>query len=757
MLRKESTSSQNAPTFTCIVCSKEKELVSVGLCDHRRVCSYCAMKSRLHYDYKKCPVCLKILDIIFICEFTDKTPYNTLIKKKDEFYEDEEFDKCGIYYTTIEGKEEALRLRGFNCPIKNCHSESFENINSLQEHLNKVHKRFYCSFCLKENKLFLSQMNIYNQSNLNDHIKYGEYDKNNNLISPPHPSCPFDGSTFYNDEQLFSHMNSSHFICQLCRDKKNIIFYPELKNLLAHYKDNHYCCPFQECLADVYVVFTKEEELVSHLITKHKVQNANERLNKLIFDKKDSDKELCHETGEFNFTDYIKNLKDESLNYKNNNKNRFISLNEQYLNDEGIEVEYRYENSNNNYKNYNHNKYNNNYNNKYDVYNYKNRYNGNDNRGRGGKNYRRGNKNNYNNSNRFNYYNDNYDNNWYNKNNYGNKYNNRNNNYYQNSELHNIEEEVNNNTNNINSNNDNTNNNDINNNQNYIKNEQRYSKGKYYHKEGEDKNKFKKNKIDYSFLFSYYLNIIKEIIKNKIISEKIEEKNVFLPKETIYQIIVMIDKFETNDKLLELTYLSNFGIDLEIHKKLREAIALATVDNVAIFKKSVEKLELKKLLIIYEYLFICSKRVDNLFYRLDLDQIDEDLYEDFCEREKKEDVILDKFEKERRNRKAFLKAELNIGNKLLPEDKNVSDAYKKEDKKEEKREDKKEEKEKVNKPKTKLSMLLNNEIVENEEENENDDNTKSKKGKGRKKKGKGQFVEFNINDYNLEKDFPKLK
>ena len=47
-------------------------------------------------------------------------------------------------------------------------------------------------------------MNLYNPSNLNNHIKYGEYDnKNNTIISPPHPSYPFYGTTFHNDEQLF--------------------------------------------------------------------------------------------------------------------------------------------------------------------------------------------------------------------------------------------------------------------------------------------------------------------------------------------------------------------------------------------------------------------------------------------------------------------------------------------------------------------------------------------------------------------------
>ena len=728
-MRKESTSSQNAPTFTCVVCGKEKELVAVGKCDHRRVCSYCVMKSRLHYDYKKCPICLEILDIVFICEFTDKTPYKDLMTKKGEFYEDEEFEKCNIYYTTIEGKEEALQLRGFNCPIRNCHSESFENITSLSEHLNKVHKRFYCQYCLKENKLFLSQMSIYNQNNLNDHIKYGEYD-NGLLISPPHPSGPFDGTTFYNDEQLFFHMNSFHFICQLCKDKKNIIFYPELKNLLAHYKDNHYCCPFQECLADVYVVFTKEEELISHLITKHKVQNANERLNKLIFERKNEKKELQHETGEFNFSEYVKQLKKDSENYKNNTSNRFINLNEKYINDEGIEVIYRYVDNNNNYNNY--------------GYDRNNKYRGNNNRVRGGKNNRRGGKNYYNNK-----YNNNYNNNDWKKNNsyYENKYN-----YQGESSLHNIEEEDHNATGYSNSGknlykvNDN---NDNNNNDNSNRNEQRYRKGKYNNKDG---NKNKKN-IDYSFLFSFYLNIIKEFITKKIKSEKIPEKQVRLAKETIYQIIIMIDKFDSYDKLLELTYLNNFGIDLDIHKSLKSAISANTPENEKIFKNVLENLELKKLLIIYKYLLVCSKRVDNLFYRLDLEQIDEDLYEDFCEREKKEeDKILNKVERDRRNRAALLKAELNVGGKALPEDKKVTEVQYKKDKKEDKKEEKKDEAP-INKPKTKISMLLNNELIDNEEGNHNN----GKKGKGKKKKGKGQFVEFNIHDYDLDKDFPKLK
>ena len=731
-MRKESNSSQNSPYFTCVVCSKENELVAIGSCDHRRVCLYCSMKSRLHYDYRKCPICLKILDLIFICDFTDKTPFENLCKRKDEFYEDEEFDKCQIYYTTIEGKEEALKLRGFNCPLRSCKADTFENMNSLSEHLSKIHKRYYCPYCLKENKLFLSEMNIYNQKNLEDHIKYGEYEKNI-VVSPPHPTCPFDNTTFFNDERMFSHMNSFHFICQLCRDKKNIIFYPELKNLLQHYKDNHFCCPFEECLADVYVVFSKEEELLSHLITKHKVENANERLNKLVFDRKNSDpKELQHEVGEFNFTDYINKIKEESEKYKNINKNRFVKLNEPYINDEGIEVEYQYydkgyNNKYNKYENYNKN-YTNNYgNNKYNKY----RRNDNKNiRGRGGKN-KRGNKNDY-------YHK-------YNKNEYY-----QNNYYYNNNEDRNYDEQNYENYNNeiiYSKQNDNYPN-KVSENK-YKKNNENY----YNNKAGNYHNNLKSEKdIDYSFLFSFYLDIIKKFIKEKIISEKINEKLVSLPKETIYQIIVMIDKFDSKLKLIELTYLNNFGINLDIHKQLKTIIQSNSSENVQHFKDILKNLELKKLLILYKYLIICSKKVDNLFYRLDFEQIDEDLYEDFVQREAKVDEIIDKKEREKRFYQSQLKQELNFGFKLSPEDKKVTEVnFNKNIKKnKEKKEDKKKEESPINKQKSKLDMLLHNEINDNTENN----NNKNNKKKGKKK---GKYVEFNISDFDLEKDFPKFK
>ena len=59
-----------------------------------------------------------------------------------------------------------------------------------------------------------------------------------------------------------------------------------------------------------------------------------------------------------------------------------------------------------------------------------------------------------------------------------------------------------------------------------------------------------------------------------------------------------------------------------------------------------------------------------------------------------------------------------------------------------KKEDKKEGEPLINKPKSKISKLLNNDDTDIKENNNN--NTDKK---GKKKKGKGHFVDFNIRDF----------
>ena len=52
----------------------------------------------------------------------------------------------------------------------------------------------------------------------------------------------------------------------------------------------------------------------------------------------------------------------------------------------------------------------------------------------------------------------------------------------------------------------------------------------------------------------------------------------------------MIDKFDSNDKLLELTYLNNFGIELNIHKQLKSIISSSSSENEQHFKDILKRI-----------------------------------------------------------------------------------------------------------------------------------------------------------------------
>jgi len=129
--------------FNCIICKEDRDYTSVGICDHKGVCIYCSLRSRILYKDKKCPICTTKLDYVFIIEVDDKSPIVELENNKEYFYKDDDFDENGVYFATVSAKEEALTLKSFICPIRACQEAAFDNLQTLSTHLNKVHKRYY--------------------------------------------------------------------------------------------------------------------------------------------------------------------------------------------------------------------------------------------------------------------------------------------------------------------------------------------------------------------------------------------------------------------------------------------------------------------------------------------------------------------------------------------------------------------------------------------------------------------------------------
>jgi hypothetical protein len=436
-------------------------------------------------------------------------------------------------------------------------------------------------------------------------------------------------------------MNEQHFICQLCRDKKNIIFYKEISQLLDHYQSMHYVCPYQECLEDMFVVFDTEEKLNSHLMTKHKCLDAQHRITSFHVEKKKSDQKFGKTPfikGEFNFTQYVNELKERVKDYIKNFGQRT-----HYVKEEPVEEQYHGQGRGSQNVN---------------IYNENTQY-----QQRGGRGKKRGGRGEHPNDMydqaiqqdvRGNYYQDDY----YNQETYNNSRQNKrggkkgrggrqednygHGQYNQYDQYEQYEQ---------NYSQDqgygqayNQYDNKFNMNTQYTDNQQQYqsrkqgNRGKpqaqaqsqsYSQQEKKIQEQPNKNKyadvnrppvkIDYSFIFNSFAKIVKEYIVNKIKKDNPPEEEFVIPRETLYQLIIIIDRLE-NEKMRELTSITNFGIDLEVFRELKNLISEANFDQNSIYRV-LDKLEIKKLLILYKYCITAAKKVDGLFYKLGKEEI----------------------------------------------------------------------------------------------------------------------------------------
>ena len=120
--------------------------------------------------------------------------------------------------------------------------------------------------------------------------------------------------------------------------------------------------------------------------------------------------------------------------------------------------------------------------------------------------------------------------------------------------------------------------------------------------------------IDYKFVLKTWVLGIREFLKEKIQKESLSENLFFLPAETIYQMIVIIDRLE-KQKILELQSVINFGFDLEIVKEVRVLLISGFHDKESI-KNVLDRLDIKKILLLYKYLHIASNKLNGLYYKL---------------------------------------------------------------------------------------------------------------------------------------------
>ncbi len=83
--------------------------------------------------------------------------------------------------------------------------------------------------CLDHRKVFLQEQKLYNVKEMKKHLEKGDPD-----TTIKHEYCQFCTNYFYDIDQLYDHLNKSHFTCFLCdRAGKTYLYYKDYPSLVC--------------------------------------------------------------------------------------------------------------------------------------------------------------------------------------------------------------------------------------------------------------------------------------------------------------------------------------------------------------------------------------------------------------------------------------------------------------------------------------------------------------------------------------------
>lgn len=246
----------------CLICAEKIKYSALSPCNHT-TCHKCTFRQRALYEKKACLVCRSENDTLI---FTEQ-----LGKEYDNFNTSNlhiKNDKYGIYFTSQNAHDDTMNMLSFRCQI--C-KETCSDLKQLTEHI-RSHDKYICTICSNNKKAFPFELKVYTLRQLQNHQMRGD-----EKGFPGHPLCAFcKGRRFYSDDELNVHLRQDHERCHVCDELQPLEprFFKNYPDLEAHFKAEHHCCGFPECLEQKFVVFPDEMELQLHMAKVHGIKNA---------------------------------------------------------------------------------------------------------------------------------------------------------------------------------------------------------------------------------------------------------------------------------------------------------------------------------------------------------------------------------------------------------------------------------------------------------------------------------------------------
>ncbi|CAB4388900.1 hypothetical protein RhiirA5_501235 [Rhizophagus irregularis] len=186
----------------CYICSDQMEIYSISKCNHR-TCHLCSLRTRILLDSDTCAYC--------------RTQQNEVLLTRDSKKSFEELKSSSINWITISKINvlcedasifhTATQLMEFQCPSKNC-KVMCKDWHDLSCHVRIAHNKLFCTMCIVNRKIFISEHQLYTREELVNHYN------GNNTADPyfqGHPSCSECSNIhFYDSSELYDHYLIHH-------------------------------------------------------------------------------------------------------------------------------------------------------------------------------------------------------------------------------------------------------------------------------------------------------------------------------------------------------------------------------------------------------------------------------------------------------------------------------------------------------------------------------------------------------------------
>ncbi|KAJ8977097.1 hypothetical protein NQ317_003651 [Molorchus minor] len=248
----------------CVVCFKDVEFYSVGVCDHP-VCFECSTRMRVLCRQNECPICRQDLPKVI---FTKKIePFAILFPRFERSnLQDRKF---GLYFCTSEIQKVYYKLLEHRCQI--CEESErkwpFKTFQQLKDHMRREHELFYCDICVENLRIFTFERRCYTRQELGLHRRKGDPD---NTSHRGHPLCEFCDTRYMDSDELFKHLRRIHLFCHFCDADGKHQYYNDMEDLRRHFRDEHYLCEEGECkTSPLTAVFRTDIDLKAHITTEH--------------------------------------------------------------------------------------------------------------------------------------------------------------------------------------------------------------------------------------------------------------------------------------------------------------------------------------------------------------------------------------------------------------------------------------------------------------------------------------------------------